>query len=325
MQVAAFSRWSTVHFVPDVTGDLVFNGIASDVYRASFLNGIQEDTAYHIGTAHTLRAGFVTSAEQTQVINADTVLPLDANGDATLPGFGFVDSNAKTGYLFGAYLQDEWRITDQWTINAGIRFDQMWQFVDANQFSPRFNVVYKPFANSSTAFHFGYARNFTPPLQIIATPTNVALFTAVPNTATPAIPFSSPVLPERSHVFDMGVDQEVLPGLTFGIDAYYKKARDLLDDGQFGAAYVLDGFNYDRGENEGVELKALYQKDASGFTATWLGHVRLQRPSFLTKPCSTLTSSPSSLLITSTRIMRNCGQVLPAFRIYGKEPGLVPT
>jgi hypothetical protein len=52
------------------------------------------------------------------------------------------------------------------------------------------------------------------------------------------------------------VDQKVLPGLEVGIDAYYKTARDLLDDGQFGAAYVLTAFNYDRAENVGVELKA---------------------------------------------------------------------
>jgi hypothetical protein len=30
-----------------------------------------------------------------------------------------------------------------------------------------------------------------------------------------------------------------IPGLEVGIDGYYKIARDLLDDGQFGAAYVL--------------------------------------------------------------------------------------
>jgi outer membrane receptor protein involved in Fe transport len=66
-------------------------------------------------------------------------------------------------------------------------------------------------------------------------------------------------------VFDVGVDQEILPGLVVGIDAYYKNARDLLDDGQFGAALVLNGFNYDKAENAGVELKAVYQN--GGFRA----------------------------------------------------------
>jgi hypothetical protein len=50
--------------------------------------------------------------------------------------------------------------------------------------------------------------------------------------------------------------QQVLPGLEVGVDAYYKKATNLIDDGQFGAAYVLTAFNYAQGENVGVELSA---------------------------------------------------------------------
>ena len=52
---------------------------------------------------------------------------------------------------------------------------------------------------------------------------------------------NSPVLPERSHYFDVGVDQKLLPGLTVGADAYLKIATDLLDDGQFGQAVVVLG------------------------------------------------------------------------------------
>jgi hypothetical protein len=71
---------------------------------------------------------------------------------------------------------------------------------------------------------------------------------------------NDPVQPERSDVFDIGVVQKIypIPGLEVGVDAYYKTARDLLDDGQFGQAYVLTAFNYARGENEGLELKANY-------------------------------------------------------------------
>ncbi len=47
------------------------------------------------------------------------------------------------------------------------------------------------------------------------------------------------MLPERSNVFDVGVVQKLGPNLEVGISAYYKTAKDLLDDGQFGAAYVL--------------------------------------------------------------------------------------
>jgi hypothetical protein len=42
-QLAYFSRYSTLHFVPDLLGDLLFNGIASDVTRKSLLDGIEGD------------------------------------------------------------------------------------------------------------------------------------------------------------------------------------------------------------------------------------------------------------------------------------------
>jgi outer membrane receptor protein involved in Fe transport len=256
-QLSYFNRYSQLHFMPDPVGDLVFNGVSSDVYRQSVVNGIQEDTAWRVGFAHTLRFGFSVSGERSLVNNISTVLPLDpVTGNPVDAPFSVFDSSSKTGWLIGTYLQDEWRITNQLTLNAGLRFDQMYQYVDANQLSPRVSLTWKPY--DGTTFHAGYARNFTPPPQVIAAPTNLAL---VQNTTQqPAVIQNDPVLPERSHVFDVGVDQKInaIPGLEVGVDGYYKLARDLLDDGQFGAAYVLSGFNYDRAQNIGVELKSTY-------------------------------------------------------------------
>ncbi|MGY0575615.1 hypothetical protein ACTGJ9_035045 [Bradyrhizobium sp. RDM12] len=75
-QVSYFNRYSQLHFYPDPIGDLVFNGVASNVYRQSFVNGIQEDTAWRVGYSHTLRFGFSVSAERSLVTNISTVLPL---------------------------------------------------------------------------------------------------------------------------------------------------------------------------------------------------------------------------------------------------------
>jgi outer membrane receptor protein involved in Fe transport len=259
-QLSYFNRYSQLHFMPDPVGDLVINGVASNVYRQSFVNGIQEDTAWRIGYAHTLRFGFSASAERSLVTNISTVLGL---ADPTDPTAGTIDtpstvfdSSSKTGWLLGTYLQDEWKITNNLILNAGLRFDQMYQYVDANQFSPRVSLTWMPF--DSTTFHAGYARTFTPPPQVVAAPTNLALVQGT--SQQPLVSQNDPVLPERAHVFDVGVVQKILPipGLEVGIDGYYKIARDLLDDGQFGAAYVLSGFNYDKANNLGVELKTSY-------------------------------------------------------------------
>jgi outer membrane receptor protein involved in Fe transport len=140
-------------------------------------------------------------------------------------------------------------------MNTGLRVDQLYQYVDANQLSPRLALVYKPF--TGTSIHAGYARYFTPPYQAQAAQSNVGLFTNTTN--QPEVPLNDPVKPERSNYYDVGVDQTVAKGLDVGVDAYYKDARDMIDDGQFGQAVVLTQFNYARGYSEGAEFKVKYQ------------------------------------------------------------------
>ena len=68
----------------------------------------------------------------------------------------------------------------------------------------------------------------------------------------------STVRAERSHYFDAGITQVVIPGLTVGVDAYYKISKNLIDEGQFGAPIILTAFNYAEGTQQGVELTASY-------------------------------------------------------------------
>jgi opacity protein-like surface antigen/outer membrane receptor protein involved in Fe transport len=260
-QISYFTRYNDLHFMPDPVGDLLLNGIASDISRQSYTNGFQGDASYAINPVHTLRAGFTVSAEQSWVDNTSLV----QSTTAPFPLESITDDVAKVGWLAGVYVQDEWKITNQLTMNAGLRFDQMWQYVDANQLSPRLSFTYKPFEN--TTLHAGYARYFTPPVLVEAAPANVALFSGT--TGAPTNFGTSPVLPERSHYFDAGVDQKIpidctnsaqkdCATLDLGLDAYYKIATDLLDNGQFGQALVLSAFNYAEGVSQGVEFSAKY-------------------------------------------------------------------
>src|SRR6516225_9736150 len=68
-QLSYFTRYNNLHFIPDPAGDLLINGIASDISRQSYTDGVQGDAAYAINAAHTLRAGFSVSAEQIWVDN----------------------------------------------------------------------------------------------------------------------------------------------------------------------------------------------------------------------------------------------------------------
>jgi len=257
-QLSVFSRYATVHFVPDLLGDLAFNNVASDVVRQSFLNGIQFDASYRTSAAHTLRAGLGLSAELTQVADLSTVLPLGPGGAVLPTPETITDATAKLGWNAGAYVQDAWTLAPGLVLNTGLRFDQLDQFVDTNQLSPRIALVYTP-ADGST-LHAGFARYFTPPMQAQATPNRLALFQGT--TQQPTVPLDSPVVPERSSYLDLGIDQVLAPGLSAGADVYVKRATDLLDDGQFGQAVVLTQFNYARGYSQGLEFKAKYRTDA---------------------------------------------------------------
>jgi outer membrane receptor protein involved in Fe transport/opacity protein-like surface antigen len=263
-QLSYFTRYNYLHFTPDPTGDLLINGIASDVSRMSYTNGVQGDGSYQLNPAHTLRAGFTVSGEQTAVGNTSLVEPAPGGVAIDAP-FSITDNVSKLGWLAGVYIQDEWKITNQLTINGGLRFDQMWQYVDANQLSPRLSFTYKPF--EYTTFHAGYARYFTPPVLVEAAPANIALFNGTTGASTS--PGNDPVLPERSHYFDAGVVQKIPFGcsnpaakdctdLDLGIDAYYKIATDLIDNGVFGQALVLSAFNYAQGIVEGAEFSAKF-------------------------------------------------------------------
>jgi outer membrane receptor protein involved in Fe transport len=307
-QLAYYSRYSDVHFVPDPVGDLFINNVASDVFRSSFLNGISGDFAYRLNDAHTLRAGFYTQGEQTHVATVSTVEPLDPADPSGLTAidtpFNILDTSNLFGWQLGGYVQDEWRLTDQLIFNYGLRFDQVFQYVDANQFSPRGSLTYKPWW--ATVFHIGYMRTFTPPQQVLGRPIPTQIFDGTTATApivTPDQAAALPgqvagqplrnigsILPERAHVVDAGVVQQLLPqcpsvsggmpgkapgaapncpSLELGARVYYKTARDLLDDGQFGQAYVLTAFNYDKGENYGTELTLRFRYGNFSADTSW--------------------------------------------------------
>ncbi len=162
MQASVFTSYSSILFRPDNVGDLIFNGVASRVDRDIFSNGLEFDASYKLTDQHTLRGGFFLIAQHATVGTVTLVFPADANGNQTsdIP-LHIVDNNGKYGYLYGFYLQDEWKPFEQLTINFGGRFDVVDAFSNENQLSPRLNIVWEPL--KGTTLHAGYARYFTPP------------------------------------------------------------------------------------------------------------------------------------------------------------------
>jgi outer membrane receptor protein involved in Fe transport len=257
LQVAPFIRSSSIHYVPSVVGETVINGVASDVYRGSLAMGVQSDAAWRVAADHTLRAGFQFTGERARFRSATTVLPLDGGGNPVDDPLTLSDRFGRTGWLYGGYVQDEWRLSEAVTLNLGVRWDQMAEYVTAGQVSPRANLVWRP--TESTTVHAGYARTFTPPQFELVQTSTIERFNGT--TGAPFSQENGAVRPERAHRFDLGVSQRVTPNLTFGVDSYYKDVRDLLDFGQFGNALIFTPFNFERGKIYGVEFSGSWRDE----------------------------------------------------------------
>lgn len=251
-QASVFNRYSSILFRPDPVGDLIFTGVASRVDRDILSNGGEFDSSYKLNDEHTLRGGFIFTEQYATVDTVTSVFPVDANGNQT--PMRIVDNHDKYGYFYGFYLQDEWKVLDELTINFGGRLDFVNAFKDENQLSPRLNVVYKPW--DGTALHAGYARYFTPPPLEAVPQSTIAKFAGTTNES--AITKDSPISSERAHYFDAGVTQKIMEGWNVGLDTFYKSSHSTLDEGQFGAALIQSSFNYKRGRIYGGEFTTNY-------------------------------------------------------------------
>jgi outer membrane receptor protein involved in Fe transport len=252
---SVFTRFSSLYFTPDVLGDLLYDGIAQQAYKRDIAFGTQVDGAYHLNDAHTIRAGLLLQEDQTTSQTTSEVLPVDGAGVQTSQTpLVIPDNGKKTGYTYSVYLQDEWKLLDDLTVNYGARFDAVDAYDHENQLSPRLNLVWKPL--NGTTFHAGYARYFTPPPFELVGNQSVALFQGTTG-AAPGTLDSTPKA-ERANYFDLGVSQRVDTHVTLGVDSYYKQSKNLIDEGQFGAPVIETPFNYAQGRQYGIEFSGNY-------------------------------------------------------------------
>jgi outer membrane receptor protein involved in Fe transport len=263
-QISAFARDSSVHFMPDPIGDLYFNGVASDVQRTLYSGGVQGDGSYSLGDSHTLRMGFEFLDESVTADSDSTVFPVDSSGNPTGPAYSIAGTGVQHATFSGLYLQDEWKLVNHLTLNYGVRLDGYDStYDDESQLSPRANLILT--ATDTTTLHAGYARYFTPPPLENVPGSTIASFNGTSN-ASP-VTLDDPVKSERADYLDAGITQKFGQGLQVGLDGYYKRARNQLDDGLFGQTLILSAFNYAQGKVYGLEFTGSY---SSGGFETYL-------------------------------------------------------
>ncbi len=258
VQIAPWLRWTQARFLPDPQGgQLVFNGADTDLDQASLAWGVQADASLTAGERHTLRFGLQFQHERNRTDSVSRVFSVNALGAqlSDVPLSIAVGQRA-TADSFGIYAQDEWQLGDTLTFNFGLRYDHYRGDVSQGQLSPRANLVWTP--REGTTLHFGYARNFTPPPLALIGQGSLAAFDGT--TGEAEVQTADPIRAESEHLFDIGMQQVVAGHLTLGIDAYYKRKRNLIDNTQFGATELFAPFNYARSYTWGVEFSASWEK-----------------------------------------------------------------
>ena len=210
---------------------------------------MQSDGSIPVGADHIFRAGILLQSEHSTEATTSTTL-YSAND---LP-YSFYQSSGKTGWIYGVYAQDEWHLRPNLVLNAGARFDGVSAYTDQTQIDPRVNLVYT--MNPATTWHAGYARLLTPPPFELIGAASLAGFAG--SVVAPQVTKDDAPRAESANYFDIGVNRTLLPGLSAGIDGYYKIAHDLIDEGQFGAPIILTPFNYREGYARGIEFTWSY-------------------------------------------------------------------
>jgi outer membrane receptor protein involved in Fe transport len=256
LQASLFARYSSLDYLPDVTGELLFNGLAQAAVKHDFAVGGQLEAAYHISSAHTLRAGAVVSRDRSTSSTQTHVFNLDGNGNQVGQPVTLLDAGGATEWTYSAYLQDEWKLLPRLTFNFGGRFDLYDAYRREHQFSPRANLVWQP--ATGTTIHIGYARYFSPPPFELVASTSVERLvgtSAAAASTTNTTPFA-----ERQNYYDVGIEQKLGSGISVSLDGYYRRSHNLIDEGQFGAPIVLTPFNYRLGTIKGIEANLTYQR-----------------------------------------------------------------
>jgi outer membrane receptor for ferrienterochelin and colicins len=255
VQSSFIARYSSLTFIPDPLGDLLFTGIAQDAFKQNVAYAAQTDGAYRLNDAHTIRAGLFL---QTDHSISETTSQVLETSDMGVPisdvPTSLIDNGSKTEWIESAYLQDEWKLDPVFTVNYGLRLDRFTAFTSASQASPRVNLVWQ--ALPGTTLHAGYSRYLSPPPFELVGGKDIALFQNT--TSPPLTPQATSPLAERANYYDFGAQQKITHEFTVGIDTYYKQSVNLIDEGQFGAPIILTPFNYRYGKQYGAEFTANY-------------------------------------------------------------------
>jgi outer membrane receptor protein involved in Fe transport len=256
-QLAYSAHYNSQTFYPDPIGDLIYQGVSSNVFTSDLSNTLQGDLTFRFGSAHTLRGGFYFGEYGVESDQTSQVFPIVMGQPATTPILLTANLN-QINVVFGFYLEDTWKINEQLSVNFGSRWDRVTGSTDASQLSPTINFAYKP--RSDTVIHAGFARNFQLPNFQNVSSGITKLFAGTTGALNTSPGGNTSPFAETDYTWDAGFNHQFTPHLVFAQDNYFRIDRHYLDEGQFGFVPIEAPLNYVRGYGGGTENSITYNQ-----------------------------------------------------------------
>lgn len=293
LQLGASVHVTSQEFLPDPAGELIYQGVASHALHEDHDYTLQGDLHAAAG-AHTIGAGFyagvydVRNSVDSQVFRTGpTGAQLD---DAPLR---ILTASSAANVVTSLYVDDVWRVADDWTLDAGLRGDSLTGYTRGQALGPRLNVQWR--ATDRLSLHAGAGRFMQVPSFLGIAPDTQASFAGTTAAGPPGVPVPRV---EVDLGFDAGGAVRISDRLSLSVDNYYQRTRDYLDTGQFGVVPIFAPFNYDHGHLWGSEWSLRYAGERlsghASFTAgrNWQQGVATGQFNFSAAELATIDAHP---------------------------------
>lgn len=190
------------------------------------------------------------------------VFPNPVNNFTASSPFTFNGSN--TGRTLSAYIQDRFTVMKNLTLDLGVRYDHYELLIIENAVSPRLSVAYY-IPKTKTTLRASYNRLFQPPPAenlLLASSAEAAAIS--PIAVLRGITTIDPILPDKQHTFEGGVQQLLSNYLRLNLTVYQKRIQNFSDKDQFFETGVIFPITISSGRVTGEEVR-LESTDIHGF------------------------------------------------------------
>lgn len=157
------------------------------------------------------------------------------------PATSYLDINHPS-HTFGVFVQDEWRLSRQWLLNLGVRYDKHSDYPAIN--SPRAALIYQPNDEATLKVLLGNAYRAPNAYERYYDDGGVL------QKANPAL------RPERIRSAELVADFRVAQGGRFGLSLYRNVVRDMIDQVVDPADDLVVFTNQPSLQTRGIELDA---------------------------------------------------------------------